>query len=462
MISSLARSARLLRQVTAPAACFGTGYALCWTQGREETVPQLLVCAAAASWAGLTQGLRLLGQSLPEGAEWPRKKLQQVESAELRSLVDVVARAAEQGLDSAPLRRLALRRLCQRAEADPRGLAVLGLVPSDEQGKPSAGALTSLAARVDEAATALAASGAKGVQSAGEPELLLSLTAAMRAIIASGGASWHEDLGTPGVLHLAHAALLASSWLAAAVRPAAAASAAASVSPTQGPGAQAVAAARLTEEDEQAVVQGLIAVWQALGQPHAAAQLRSVPRSRRTPEVLELHRDLEARFAALEAPVLPTSALQLGSRPMQDFLPNKLRARVAAVMRGAVPTSAPSSAATAVGVASDAAGEGGMLRKAGKVLEYSAWAVLVGALVVASSEDGFGYFRFHAVPGRWRESLRSVMQQQAVQVEELFAKYDPTPESGNLSDSITLGPWGAQSTYIQAPQPQVPHFTAPS
>jgi hypothetical protein len=94
----------------------------------------------------------------------------------------------------------------------------------------------------------------------------------------------------------------------------------------------------------------------------------------------------------------------------------------------------------------------GALSRLNRMLEYSAWAIIVSCTVVALSEDGFGYFRFRVLPGALRDSLRSLMQQQAVQVEELMAKYDPPPENSNMSDSIVLGPWGASSSYIQVPQ----------
>mmetsp|Transcript_114212 Transcript_114212/g.317939 ORF Transcript_114212/g.317939 Transcript_114212/m.317939 type:complete len:328 (-) Transcript_114212:18-1001(-) len=327
MISSLARGARLVRQASVPATVFGAGYACCWAQGREETVPQLLVCTAAASWAGLTQGLRLLRQSLPEGAAWPRERLAKVETVELRALINMVAQCAERGLDSVPLRRIALRRVCQRAEADTRGVAVLGLVSLDDGNSGTVSTLAALAKQVDEAATALAAKGR--VQGAGEHDLLLPLAGALQAIVVAGGTSWQEELGTAGVLRVAHAAMLASGWLATSLRPAVPAVSTAAV-----PAGPLEVSLRLSEEDEQAAVQSLSAVWQALGQPRVAGQLRSLPRNQRSPEAVRLHRELDECYAALEAPLLPSSALQLGGRPSQDFLPPKLRTRIVGIMRG--------------------------------------------------------------------------------------------------------------------------------
>jgi len=88
----------------------------------------------------------------------------------------------------------------------------------------------------------------------------------------------------------------------------------------------------------------------------------------------------------------------------------------------------------------------------GRILEGVAWAALIGVAVAAASEDGFGLLRFHAVPEAWRSAVHSLLQQRAVRVEELLAKYDPPPEpNGLLSDAITLGPWEAQAGFIQAP-----------
>lgn len=457
MMSRLSRGAHIVGRITVPAACFGTGYACSWSQGREETVPQLVVCAAATSWAGFTQGLRLLRQSLPLGAQWPRDRLAEVEAVELHVLLGISAESAARGLDSAPLRRVVLRRLCQHAEAHPRGPAVaaLGAGPGRAsrvdaaEGPPAAVAglpvatLAELATQLDTATAALA----KVAAPRGEVEVLLPLTAALQAIVTAGGNSWHEELGPVGVLHVARAALLASAWLAAALRPAA--DLAAFSQPSQ---------AHLSEEDKWAVVHGLSSVWQALGQPGAAAQVRSARGSRRGSEAAELHRDAEARLAALTAPGASAAAVQLARRPAEDFLPAKLRARIAAAMAGAPKVPAPPEPAAAVveqqerAAAAVPAGHSGPLRKVGQVLEYSAWAVIIGAVIVALSEDGIGCLRFHAVPSPWRDSFRSLMQQQAVQVEELLAKYDPPAEPGSMSDSIMLGPWGAQSTYIQAPR----------
>jgi len=94
----------------------------------------------------------------------------------------------------------------------------------------------------------------------------------------------------------------------------------------------------------------------------------------------------------------------------------------------------------------------------GRLLEYAAWAALFGGAAVAISADGLGLADFHVVPENLRPAFQALLQQKAVRVEELLAHHDPSPE-GEVPvlpsvDTITLGPWDAQSTYIQAsPQP---------
>merc|ERR1712066_969638 len=49
-------------------------------------------------------------------------------------------------------------------------------------------------------------------------DLLLPLSAALNNIVSDGGAAWHKQVGPEGVLHVARSTMIASSWLAAALR----------------------------------------------------------------------------------------------------------------------------------------------------------------------------------------------------------------------------------------------------
>jgi len=253
---------------------------------------------------------------------------------------------------------------------------------------------------------------------------------ALQAVIASGGAAWHEELGTEGLLHLACVTALASSWLAEASR---------SDSP-----------AGLASDDQEAAAQSLTAVWQALAQPRAAALLRGPERTagswlsgRSSLEAAALRRDLEASLSQLEAPA-SAQQLRVAARPAQDFLPPKLRSSMTAATRKCSPALAkPVATATAAPTAeaNEANASGGsLLQTAGQALEYAAWAAIIGAAIVVASEDGLGWLRVHGLPVPWRAAWRSALLERSVHVEELLAKYDPLPES----NSIMLGPRGAQ------------------
>lgn len=438
------RWTRYLARLKVPAAAFGTGYGCCWAQSREETAPQLLACAVARSWVGLATSLRLLGRSLPESATWPREKLAQVEIHELRLLAAIVAACAARGLDSALLRRIALWHLCALVEAEPTAGAALGLAPDGMINLPL------LAAHVDDAVTALAVAGAGSP----EPEQLPGLASALHALLVAGGPAWHKELAPDGVLHLAHAAMVGNAWLAAWLRQRAIASPAAAA-PTGAlslaAGYRGAATGCLSEEDEQVAIQNLTAVWQALGQLPSGSRVGLRPSRSRGTEAAELHRDLEARHMALQVPpALPPAQ----SLPPQDALPHKLRRSVAAALQGT--TTEPMLAAQLTPCSSEDLGsEGSALRKVWMVCTFGAWAVLIGAAAVALSSDGLGILGFHAVPPPWRGPLRSLLQQRGVQVEELLAK--DSVEGGE--ESIILGPWGAQSSYIQAPSAPEPPQT---
>jgi len=415
----LGRGLRFLKRASVPVAGVGAGYAGCWAQGREETVPQYLACAVTASRVGIMGGLRRLGEHLPQDATWVREKLSRVEASQLRVLLGMVNELASRGLDSALLQHFALGQLCACTEADPRGLAVRGL--AGDQGDSVQQGLAELVAQIDRTATALTAT----ADARGEPALLRTLAAALRSIVVCGGTAWHRELGNLGVLHVANTAALALLWLAAALRP------------SDSPRKPAWPSAALTAEDQEQISEDLSVVWQALGQPDVANQLRSASTWHKS-EALDLRRRYEARLAAVGAAVVPTKD---ATRPPLEVLAPRLRACVTSSMRAPAAAKSPGPPSAA------ASG----LEKVNKSLEYAAWAVLVGATVVAMSEDGFGWFPFHAVPSQWRAGFHSLVQQRGVQVEELLAKYDPQLETESMSGSITLGPLGAQSTYIQAP-----------
>ncbi|CAE8648730.1 unnamed protein product [Polarella glacialis] len=445
MFSGMTRSpVTLLRRASGSAAIFGAGYGFCWAQGREESGPQLVVWATAASWVRLTRCLRLLGQKLPEGAEWPLAQLRKVEATELRFLDRLLESSREQGLESMLLQRLVLESLCEQAQADVRGPAVQGLftvvdtVESDCPVCLNRSSLAELAVRIDAAATGaiLPSAGKSLLDDGGEKaSLLLPLTSALEAVTRAAD-SWAKELGPEGVICVARSATTAAAWLAAA--RSSNRSSEARLKLGQEHAVQPV----LLPEDEAAVTAGLCAVWQALASPPAAASL-SPSRRASDREAADLRRGLDTRLAALEA-AAPADVLADQLRPAKDFLPAKLKACMANCMSGKAVSSSRK--------ASNSDHDSGVMFQVGRILEGVAWAALIGVAVAAASEDGFGLLRFHAVPEAWRSAVHSLLQQRAVRVEELLAKYDPPPEPNGLpSDAITLGPWEAQAGFIQAP-----------
>lgn len=436
-----ARIARLAKRTTVPAACFGTGYVCCWAQGREETGPQIIASGVTTAWTGLMRGVRQLGRLVPDSQDGVlRAKLAQVEATELRWLKQSLSTLAEKGLDCKLLRYVILRQLCLCAQEDISGVAVQALVEGDadgSSGKATKG-LAELAAFIDASAAEVAGTASAeelAVSSAGLANglplaaALVPLAGALHAIVEHGGASWHKELDCIGVLHVARATAIASSWLAVSQR---------SASSQQDPA--------LSAEEESEVVSDLSAVWKALGQKEAHAFIRSVPR--RSPEAAKLHADLEKRFAALQAAPQPPSAS--ASRPAKDFIPQKLRGSMMVVMRGSLASSASVAPVSRPAAAFDTPeAPSGFRRKLGRILEYAAWGVLMGGAIVAISADGVGIFKFHVVPEQWRAPLQALVQQRAVRVEELLAKYDP-PENPPTADlGARVGSWDAEANYIQ-------------
>jgi len=419
----------------ATAACFGAGYTCCWAQSREESVPQITAYMRAASWAGLTQGLRLASQSLPEDApRWPREMLAKVEALELSTLLRIVTDCAAGGHDSALLRSVALRRLCQHAKMAPNGPALAALTPEVQEVQQETEMprrnLQTLVEHIDETAVALA--DATRSHTTNDLDVLLPLVSAIQAIVATEDKSFHEVLEPDGMLRLLRVSVLASAWLASACQQSPAVS---------------------SEEDRELAADGLQVIWQELGQPSAAEQARAALHDQRGSAAVQ--HDVAARLAALQEQPCQLQALQ-------ESLPACVQHQMLAVTaRNAKAAQAQAKAAHVRPCASEATehapGKGstqrvGVFSRLSRMLEYSAWAIIISCAFVALSDDGFGYFRFRLLPGPLRDSLRSLMQQQAVQVEELMAKYDPPPENGSMSDSIMLGPWGASSSYIQVPQ----------
>jgi len=442
MMASLLRSARLVRRATLPAAAFGAGYGACWMQGRKETPPQWLACIAARSYSGVARAARPLGRALPDQAASQKKWLAQVESRELRVLADLVGACEERGLDSAPLRRFVLRRFCEHAEADPCGAAIARL--SGDLGQESAeaeatttapppgGGLPQLIAELDRSVVALAAQG--------EPDagMLPLLAAALHGIVVGGGQAWQRELGADGTHHLARAAVIATSWLAASMRrrkacEEGAVAGADGVSPHGG---------YLSSEDEDLAEQHLSTVWKELCSLPAGARVGQGWR-RCEAETAETYRDLAARYAKLLTP--PPARPLWASRPLQDFLPSGLRRHMAATMRRGtatapveeLPQQPSGSSKSAESAVASAPSEGRYVLT--RAVEIGSWAALLYGLAVALSADGFGCAPFHAVPTPLREPLRAAWQQQTVQVESLLAKHDM--EGCQNGPSVVLGPW---------------------
>jgi len=427
----------------ATAACFGSGYTCCWAQKREENVPQLAAYVGAASWAGLTQGLRLAGQSLPEVTpHWPRQMLAKVEALELSTLLHIVKTCAARGHDSALLRSVALRRLCQHIKMDPDGPALAALMADVQQDAEARRNLQSVVEHLDETAVALA-NAARG-HIASDLDVLLPFVSAIQAIVTIEDKSLHEVLEPDGMLRLLRVSVLASAWLA---------------SLSQQPAESLQPSAVSSQEDQQIAAHGIKVVWHELGQPGAAERTRAVLHNKRGLQTPAIQRDVTARLAALQEQPCQ-------QRPLQECLPKDIRNQMMAVtarnakaaqMQVKAAPVPPQVSGAAEPASSKAPLEGptqsmGVFSRLNRMLEYSAWGIIISCAVVALSEDGFGYFRFRVLPGPLRDSLRSLMQQQAVQVEELMAKYDPPPENCNMSDSIMLGSWGASSSYIQPPR----------
>lgn len=430
------RTVRLAKRLTVPAASFGTGYAYCWAQGREETAPQIIASGVTASWTGLMRGVRQLGRLIPDGGDRLREVLAQVEATELQLLRRTTGPLIENGLDSKLLRCVILRQLCLCAQEDISGSAVQGLVEGADGSVASSG-LAELAAFIDVSAAHVAGTASADELAAGgggaAHGLLQPLAAALHCIVEHGGSSWHKELDCLGVLHVARATAIASSWLAVSQRSASSGAASASTS-------------LLSSEEEMEIVSDLTAVWQALAQPGAYDFIRSSSRARRSPEAAALHADLEQWYVALQAAPQPPPAS--ASRPAKEYVPQKLRGCMMNVMRSSAVPLATAAAATPSATATPIAASQGLWWKLGRLLEYAAWGVLMGGAIVAISADGVGIFRFHVVPDTWRAPLQAIIQQRAVRVEELLAKYDP-PENLPPSDLDTVGPWNAQPTYIQ-------------
>lgn len=159
------------------------------------------------------------------------------------------------------------------------------------------------------------------------------------------------------------------------------------------------------EEELETISQALASVWKTV-QPRAA--------QRDSKQLLQLLRAV---------PPVEVHA----QKTLEEFLPPQIRHRMTAALgtREAAPASTSSSS------------------KAGETI---AWGAILVLSIIAVSADGFGLLGFHCLPTSCRALAQSILQQRAVQVEELLAKYDPPTEG--LSDSIMLGPWAAQSNYI--------------
>jgi len=447
MLRSIARTARLVKRTSGPAALFGAGYACHWSQCQDESAPQLLAFVTASSYTGLVGALRCFRHSLPGGMEQVAK----VEAAELRCLSRLVDQCSERGLDSVLLRQVAIRRCCACAEDDARGPPVLGLVPTtgeDAGTTDTEGGGSGLPELVHFIDTSVAIADLAG--DAVKQDLLQPLVAGLQAIITTSGDAWHKELGCEGVARVARSTVIASHWLAESLR------ARSLAPPASGSGVRAeVPAGPETRiaEDEQAVIEGLSALWQALGESGAVAFVRSMPKSCRTPEAMKLHGDFEARVARFQVGLSPPPKAAM--RPPQDFLPQKVRARMLATMRGIVATpkaavagrpTTPTASVTDPTASGSSAGPTRRLEKVGKLMEYVAWTVLVSSVVLAISDDGFGSFGFHIVPMALRSPFKAFVQSRAAHVEDLLSEHEPLLEASGPHESfVVLGPTGIQS-----------------
>mmetsp|Transcript_74552 Transcript_74552/g.207156 ORF Transcript_74552/g.207156 Transcript_74552/m.207156 type:complete len:491 (-) Transcript_74552:61-1533(-) len=488
MFSPLRRGVQVIRRVALPSASFGVGYACHWAWARDETAPQLLACASAKSWTWLVTGTRRVRAALPEGAEWPQERLGRLVSSELLVLANFVSWCAEQGFDSVWLRQMVLHRLCEVVEVDLRHPAVLGLAPP--QGSPSAcdvsggaaasardvsdsvilaggsndsatcrchpgelatrrGPVGELALLVDDLVSALevapervalpslaallcslvgGSSGADGIAGADSGASSFSASSS-----ASGsqdvGAGWAEELGPEGIVYISHSAAVAVLLLAEARRRVA-------MSQVEAPPAFDTA-----EDDLSIAEERLSRVWEALSQ-HAAA---SSAESRQCSVEAETRlADLNSRLEGLAAP--PDSLPAGATCPAQNFLSQAMQLHIAAAWAGGRRPS------TCNGDAERPTDGRRSLSGVGKVVEIAAWLTIAASTLVAVSADGLAILNFHAVPEEWRPAWQSMVQRQAVKVEELLAKHDPSAgkQDASMSNSIMLGPWGAQSDYIQS------------
>lgn len=461
----------MAKRATGASAFFGTGYFCGWAQGREETSAQLLVCLGAESWAGVTWGLRQFRHSLPEGAEWSRNTLAEVERRELRVLAKLDQSCGQRDLNSAFLSRIILRRICSyTAEAGCLSLGVQGLAQGDPE---TCSGLPELAALLDSYAVTVASTGTGPEQQA----LLPPLTLALRKVLCDDESRPMElgmevgckddvkpqqELGAVAVLHLAQSALIASSWLAESQRRKPDSSAA------------SVSASPPAEEDEDVVMQ-LTAVWKALSQPDAAPAARGEVSISEVPELLGIVNNRLATFQTV-----PTPPPRITTTPLQD-LPSDLSRllRVALCSKAQQPPRQKQTRQKAPQPQHQLNSEepqlpqtsekspaepldtktSGVLAKTGKVLEYAAWAALLGGAVVAISADGLGFVSFHAVPEGLRPGWEAFIQEKAARVEELLEHHDPSPPGSpdlvgadlEASFSSTVEPMIVHPSHIQAP-----------
>ncbi|CAK9042419.1 unnamed protein product [Durusdinium trenchii] len=259
MFRSLGRSLQLLQRASGSAIIFGAGYGCCWAQGREESVEKLATWGAAASFAYSLRGLRYLSRALPNEAEWPRQKLQEVETMELHWLCGLIDHCKENGLDSPILQQLLLFMLCEHAEADPYGLAVQGLQRGKSSSRTKWLPLSTsfsrplpqeLAQRIEDAAK-----GSEPTDSPPPSHLLPIFSSALASLLTvPGSKKLREDLGPKGALQVAKSAVIATSWIA---------------SDTPGQARQG-----LQPEEKDQVSSELSTVWKALCKSTAAGAHR--------------------------------------------------------------------------------------------------------------------------------------------------------------------------------------------